>query len=115
MTRPRLQLHLSTLLIVTLLAAGLVWLNLRERGIYKSVIYLSKQGPEVADQYSRFVHSRGWPTAFEWWWSAPQEGERYQVEWMSVLLNVLACVSALAVAAVAIEWGTRRMKRKPTP
>jgi hypothetical protein len=31
MIRPRLQLHLSTLLIVTVLAGVLVWLNVREQ------------------------------------------------------------------------------------
>jgi hypothetical protein len=91
MTRPRLQLHLSTLLIVSLLAGVFMWLNIRER------VYVE-------------WHCRGFPRAFIGW-------NRYKEEsdWSLLILDGTVCLALLAVAAVAIEWATRRMKRKTTP
>jgi hypothetical protein len=68
MTRPRLQLHLITLLIVTLLAAGLFWLHSREYVV------------------------RG--------------------KWIVSVYDLFFGLALLAVAAAAIEWLTRRMKRE---
>jgi hypothetical protein len=95
MTRPRLQLHLSTLLIVSLLAAGLVWLNVR-------VYYLSGlPGDEV--------YARGWPNAY---YQQASDATAFHV-WSVKRLwgNFAICLALLAVAAAAIEWATRRMKR----
>jgi hypothetical protein len=94
--RPRLQLHLSTLLIVTLLAAGLVWLNVRERALT--------------------MHCRGWPWMFELSWHLPASPEpEYRWFTENLLKDIASCLALLAVAAAAIEWATRRMKRKPQP
>jgi hypothetical protein len=53
----RLQLHLSTLLIVTMLAAGLVWLNVRVYETHKLPLY-----------------NRGFPWIFEQWIDRPSIG-----------------------------------------
>jgi hypothetical protein len=98
MTRPRLQLHLSTLLIVTPLAAGMVRLNVREQ--------------ELSMEIGHGVIIRGWPMRYE------------QVIFRSygtttsfwpegIILDVAVCLALLAVAAAAIEWLTRRMERGP--
>jgi hypothetical protein len=84
MTRPRLQLHLSTLLIVTVLAAGLVWLNVK---LQRDVCF---QG-------------YGWPM---WCFNGYDDWN-----WSAVALNIGVCLALLAVAAAVIEWVTRRMKR----
>jgi hypothetical protein len=88
MTRPRLQLHLSTLLIVTVLAAGLVWLNVREWW--------------MPDDY--FL--KGWPIAY-----IKQSAYYAYHDWRHLALDVAFSLTLLAVAAAAIEWATRRMKR----
>jgi hypothetical protein len=103
MTRPRLQLHLSTLLIVSLLAAGPVWLNVVIRT--RNVRY-----GEMEEVHAK----RGWPLAY---WSYDEEIESSfspnpaQFESMTLAYDILLCLILLAVAAVAIEWAMRRMKR----
>lgn len=44
MKNPRLKLHLSTLLISTLLAAGLVWLNVRADRLLEDDTYILNRG-----------------------------------------------------------------------
>jgi hypothetical protein len=137
MTRPRLQLHLSTLLIVSLLAAGLVWLNVRERQI---------ESRDVPSSVKAFSTYRGFPYDFSCLTEHYSEyddipaaeklkerlGEHGEISftkdaavvktnfplWQDtrkLLIDVAICLALLAVAAAAIEWTTRRMKRKPTP
>jgi hypothetical protein len=118
MTRP-LQLHLSTLLIVMLLAAVLVWLNVRERksGV-RYWIGGPTHGPGAIVEESR---ARGWPMSYAEWFDVPPPGpneislddfffphERLHM----AAVNLVLCLAILAVAAAAIEWVTRR---KPTP
>jgi hypothetical protein len=96
MTRPRLQLHLSTLLIVTALAAGLLWLNMRDDA-----------GPGFNTIPSTF-HCSGWPLYVQ------QRNIELNIDrwdWRALTCNAAICLSLLAVAAAAIERATRRMKR----
>ena len=98
MTRPRLQLHLSTLLIVALLAAGLVWLNVRETEILSSKDGVYLFPPKV----------RGWPMSLH---RAISVSDVIEFSSASLAIDCLVCLALLAVAAAAIEWLTRRMKR----
>jgi hypothetical protein len=108
----RLQLHLSTLLIVTLLASGFVWLNVREHsyGIagwsvagwpwlyYK---WLNLQPPSVP--------AVGMNSTSEVVWRQPQSA--FLWDWPALALDVAICLLLLALTGAAIEWVTRRMKR----
>jgi hypothetical protein len=107
MTRPRLQVHLSTLLIVSLLAAGLVLLNVRERLIpsFRPARLSLRGWPCDALKAVQFLVDSAYdPTLIV--------EPKTTVFWTPVLVDVIACLGLLAVAAVAIEWATRRMKRK---
>jgi hypothetical protein len=99
MTRPPLQLHLSTLLIVMLLASGLVWLNVREQVVFESKgVWLG----------------RGWPWMYENWfaeapiWHVGPDGSAFAQD-------VAVCLVLLTLGTAATEWLARRMKGKPTP
>jgi hypothetical protein len=62
MTRARLQLHLSTLLIVSLLAAAVVWLNVREydTGISTDVGFVVDSGLRLTSR----LQGQGWPWSY---------------------------------------------------
>jgi hypothetical protein len=96
MTRPRLQLHLSTLLIVSLLAAGLVWLNVRTYFV---------------EHHDWINGCRGFPAPFQEWLFHDERSVAWS--YSSLTLDFALCVTLLPVAAVAIEWVTRQMKPKP--
>ena len=102
---PRLQLHLSTLLIVTSLAAGLVWLNVRKygTGISIDVGFIVESGLRLTSQ----LQAQGWP------WPHHTFDEPFENNWHTTALagDIFICLALLAVATVAIEWLTRRMKR----
>jgi len=113
MKLPRLQLHLSTLLIVSLLATGLVYLNVSVR---ESDLEYQEYSGQVAPGFM-FHHGilasrqeRGWPFVFEVCFPKA-EGENAKCDWPALTLNAMACVLLLALSGVAIEWLTRRMKR----
>ena len=92
MKLPRLQLHLSTLLIISLLAAGLVWLNVRAR--YYPVTTL--------------LEFRGWPNPYQSeWYDQP---ESFDWQWSNLWFNVAFCVTVLVVATFAIEWVTHKAR-----
>jgi hypothetical protein len=110
MIRPRLQLHLSTLLIVSLLAAGLVWLNISG---FEDTAFVGSgnDNPSVAVK----LQMRGWPIAYQ---TSLEVGAGLHIPswaWPDILWDVVVCLTLLALAAAAIEWATRRMKRKPPP
>jgi hypothetical protein len=108
MTRPRLQLHLSTLLIVSFLAAGMVWLNVGDR-VTSHRIPILEGVHAIEDMY---FCGRGWPCAYELWYDDTSNHlKRWRLDALRLDASVLLFL--LAVAAVAIEWATRRMKRTP--
>jgi hypothetical protein len=112
MTRPRLQLHLSTLLIVALLAAGAVWVNVREQDTGDEGCLIDDSVVSTCDLQP--IYCMGWPFSFETWYAVRPSNDHDEWGWPSLALNVAVCLALLAVATVAIEWATRRMKRKPT-
>jgi hypothetical protein len=138
MTRPRLQLHLSTLLIVSLLAAGLVWLNARERVSDESGLM-----GFVLRKYCGFPFDCAGEDERRWYRYDTNaddfDGNVQKVKdlsedkilvvhdkhsdvasftnkymfWQPLILNIAIGLALLAVASVAIEWVTRCMARKP--
>jgi hypothetical protein len=56
------------------------------------------------------LHSRGWPSYFKQCYTLHGEYTEYW-DWPGLAVNVAVCLLLLALAAVAIEWATRRMKR----
>jgi hypothetical protein len=96
---PRPQLHLSTLMLITVVAAGMMWLNVQVGPIAE--VYLD--GAPVSISKSDIV--RGWPL---WCFKGG-------IGWNSLFLavDITVCLVLLTAAAVAIEWVTRRVKRKP--
>jgi hypothetical protein len=110
MTRLRLQLHLSTLLVVSLLAAVLVFLNVREHGTEKFewVDVFDASGTRT------FVHAeavgRGWPMLYEWWIDNATRNRHYW-SWFEFVFDAVVVLNAAGWTAVLIERKIRRMKR----
>ncbi|HYF51691.1 MAG TPA: hypothetical protein VEJ63_19910 [Planctomycetota bacterium] len=103
------QLHLSTLLVVSLLAAGLVWLNVRD-AVFDGEI-ASRYVPY--DTAQPWFAGRGWPWPFEivcWVDSEVPQVDTLRI-WKNLSSNIVLCFALLTTAAIAIEWLTRRMKR----
>jgi hypothetical protein len=120
MMRPRLQLHLSTLLIVSVMASGLVWLNVRVatgREIHvrgEQIFELDAPSDWWGITQRRSMVAYGFPCVFMETYS-DESNERKIINWRSAMLDVATCLTLLAIATVAIEWLTRRSRRKPTP
>ena len=90
MKLPRLQLHLSTLLIVTLLAAGLVWLNVRQHEYRFQISENGEVRPGflIHMDYPVPAKDRGWPLTFETSREAVFERNRYYWNWNMFALDV---------------------------
>jgi hypothetical protein len=98
--------------MVTLLAAGLVWLNVRE-------INWQEPGKPFGEFYD--VRGHGWPEVFSQYFDVDVRlGIRWESrvvqrwDWLTLARDAAVCVASLSLAAIAIEWLTRRLKRKPT-
>jgi hypothetical protein len=98
------QIHLSTLLAVTLLASPLAWLNVCEQDI--SVRPITRR----YESTPAHIRGRGWPMAFETWYDDPRSLYR-QWNWGALTENVVFCLLLLALAGAAIERLTRRRER----
>jgi hypothetical protein len=121
------QLHLSTLLAVTLLAGVFLWLNVR------TVVEWGKSEKSwVAPEWTNTDrnHWRGWPISYS--------VERYLLVderesaksanivksseellftawgWKPLLEDVIICLTMLVFVVTIIEWITRRMKLEET-
>jgi hypothetical protein len=101
MTRWRLQLHLSTLFMVSLLAMGLGWLTVREHGA----------GPYTMLGDFSFEEgvARGWPSIFEATDLIQPDLLSYQWDWGAFVFDMAICLGVLSLATVAIEWAARRI------
>ena len=107
MRLPRFQIHLSTLIVLQLVAAGLVWINMKPM-LNPYVVGLV--------QYPYF----GWPLPYFYEDSPILEHMEYtrmihQPEEISILCLVGDFFVALAIllaVAVLLEWPIRRAARK---
>jgi hypothetical protein len=109
MRRP--QFALSTILFASIFAGVLMWLNVRDSVLdqrYASYWYIPY------DTNQRYFPSRGWP----WTWEVTclLEGGGGQVAPHrineSIPYNVAACLALLIITTIAVEWLTRRLKRR---
>jgi len=110
-TRKLLQLHLSTALVLMVLAAGLLLLNVRETETTSYRKYLAEglyRGWMRKPHYGQ-THGRGWPYHFEnynYWDDIRILSGRSNWEFM--VINILVALALLAVAGVGVEWVVRR-------
>jgi len=122
-TRKLFQLHLSTALVLMFVAAGLVWLNVREvkTGNYEKPWTYVPVSMSLLSNAKVLTHARGWPWYFQSYWyeswvypeiygSAPEWKEGSIVEWdrWHLAFNILVALALLAGVGVAVEWVVRR-------
>jgi hypothetical protein len=111
------QLHLSTLLAVTLLAGVLVWLNVTANLVSSNGVVPVTTAPSHFEMtHILTTYDRGWPARFqvyhEWPASTPdrfRSGD--EVDPRCVAFDTTIGLGLLAIATVALEWLTRRVKR----
>jgi hypothetical protein len=104
------QLHLSTLLALMLLAAGLVWLNVRRhesRAGNTAIMEVDSIGMHLLDSA---YWARGWPSDFEAQYDAANT-HLHRWDFLALALNAIVCLLLLALAGAGIEWVTRRRER----
>jgi hypothetical protein len=108
-TRPWLQFHLSTAVVLMFVASGLLWLNMRDRGPFF---------------HQSLTTRHGWPfDATEkigvWSGSAilPLDPNfdplRTQVSMMGVVADCTIALAILCLVGVLCEWLIRRQERRP--
>jgi hypothetical protein len=120
MTRPRLQLHLSTLVVLTLFTGAFIGMNCLLGSVKVPTSVPLKIRGNIVTVHMR-DHPRGWPMTFQVVTSIQAEDDSFKSSGSTgfsgwrLAANVCICLALLAVSAVAIEWVTRHMKRKTTP
>src|SRR5437667_36465 len=96
MKLPRLQLHLSTCIVLMFVAGGLLWANAVPHKIETENIY---------GRYDVIMIKRGWPAASNCY-------DLYTAEtvwsFRNFALNVLVILAILAAVAFVCEWIIRR-------
>jgi hypothetical protein len=107
------QLHLSTLLAVTILASVFVWLNARERDTDTLAWIDFTEATEGRTLEYQQVRGRGWPSAYEWW-DRDNTQTRGGWDWTTLWLDAIFCVLLLAIAGALIKRGTRRVRSRRT-
>ncbi len=113
--RKLLQLHLSTCLVLMVLAGGLVWVNVRK--------VLTEEHEEFKNNISPMaVLARGWPWTFQSYWGPvirTNEGGEFQYdssngglnEW-SLSFNILTALTILGAVGTGFEWCIRKFSPK---
>lgn len=108
------QFHLSTLVVIMLLAGGLVWLNIREisNPAHQEFLTLKKYDPMLMPARC----FRGWPWYYEWNCEENPRAELPAVikrDWKFIALNSFFGISVLVVAAVVLERWCPIPKSRP--
>jgi hypothetical protein len=103
------QVHLSTAVLMMVVTGVVSWLNTIQcyappLGTAVNCSFFCGWPLDAAD-----LTGRGWPVKFTPWEMA--DGSVVYFEWSMLTINGLICLALLIVAAIAIEWFTRRMKR----
>ena len=112
MKLPRLQLHLSTLVVSIILAGLLVGLNIVKSSTSKPTLHVTPKAGELG--YWVALDQTGWPFTFRREFELHGEIHRYESNSTHLTFNIAICLALLIVATVATEWLTRRMKRGAT-
>ncbi|HEY3321564.1 MAG TPA: hypothetical protein VGP72_13935 [Planctomycetota bacterium] len=118
MSRRFLQIHLSTLIVLSLVSGALLWANMR--------------GHEP-DGFKGFYMAFGVPAGYGWPMMAREETvfdifemrrqvkagvfEPYQLgwHWPALACNVAVALGTLIATALLLEWRIRRRKGGPAP
>jgi hypothetical protein len=115
MTQPRrwFQLHLSTVVVLTLVAGGLVGLNVtpRESKIYVRQSVLQIEEWQSTNPNPLIVSSYGWPTdhrdrALNFY----RVSERDKIRYDRLCANVAVCLAIMSAVGVTLEYLIRRRK-----
>jgi hypothetical protein len=130
--RWRFQIHLSTAIVLTFAAGGIIWANVRERreqsaGTPQAVrvarqvnrdefLFRLRKPPISQHEYS--ISARGWPceswrSSHEWvyddgeyFWSAERDGKYFLAD--GIIVNASVALILLAVVWFLCEWPIRR-------
>ncbi|HEY3322625.1 MAG TPA: hypothetical protein VGP72_19370 [Planctomycetota bacterium] len=105
--RPWFQFHLSTLIVTTFVAAGLMWLNCRT---YHGEPWWHRADP-IARGFNAFEDGTsvgcGWPWCF---WVKPF-GEETPFFYDALAADVAVAVAILFAVALVLEWRIPRQER----
>jgi hypothetical protein len=117
MTRKWFQIHLSTAIVLMVLAGGMVWLN------------VSWQQSVLFDSHGGHQYAYGWPVhcfvVKHQYFLVTAESQilggalrEYDALTFGLIMkwivpNALATLGVLGIAAVILEWRIRREARKP--
>jgi len=104
--KPRwLQLHLSTAIILSLVAGGLLWLNTESRmEPDRTIVAFSIFGLRC--------NSMGWPLPFVYWasgWGSDTPSPDIDSKWqpMGLLVDILVALAIFAAVYALAEWRIR--------
>jgi len=130
MKRRWFQIHLSTAVVLMLVAGVLLWANVRERQGHR---YVTLDSEEAAVQSALGIHDpysvvRGWPFTHQEWLSSKTdifksallawaEAQVYGNLWYpgSLAMNVLVALVILLSTASVCEWRIRPSIQKAIP
>src|ERR1043165_926271 len=99
MKLPRIQLHLSTCILLMFVAGGLGWANVKAKPGY------------TADKEVLVCVERGWPTRVHVEWEIFYPHEDHW-NWTHIAINLATALAILAAIAFACEWIIRRRASK---
>ncbi|MCY3018878.1 MAG: hypothetical protein NTW87_07610 [Planctomycetota bacterium] len=109
--RPWLQFHLSTAVVLMFVAAGLLWLNMRDRhSLFLETVWATQYGwPFVAAEKPRYQYViPGSPTII----TGPA-ANRIHVSIVGVVADCIVALVVLFVVGVLCERLIRRKERRP--
>ena len=104
MKLPRLQLHLSTCIVLMFAAGGLVWANVREHSLPVKELPLAEYTTTNLPDYFVIASGIGWPRPF--WYAGTGWGPFW--DWPRFAFNLATALAILAAVAFVCEWIIRR-------
>jgi len=133
LSRSRFQLHLSTLVLISIMTGGILWLNWSHRYYISSTAeldtWLSEKLPyptpvgERQPKDTKAMYSMGWPYYCIDNFVLVDEtsggkfvnqhfDDGWGISWFHALCNAFVAAVFLGVFATVAEWGIRRRIRK---
>jgi hypothetical protein len=103
------QFHLSTMVLLSVTAGGVLWANIVDRNrrvVPTSVIHEYEGGPEIPIEYGEFSE-RGWPMSYRFDYAGMFQAQKTP----SLLFDFVIAIGMLTAVAIASEWWIRRKNR----